>query len=634
MKIKSIVSMLLLLVLITNIKATENYIEMEFKDAKLEDLINVISKIEDKNILFDGNINNEKINFVTNHKIKEKDLMDVFISILATKNLSLIENEHYYKIINTRNINQEFIPISLNEISKDNPLIRTEMIKINHSNPEILVQKIRGFLNPNTKIVPIKEKNLIIVTDIAKNIKHIKQLLFVLDKDSTKEYFIYKLSHQKADEVFNILKNTSLKMDDKINENIGEFILDKNTNSIIIVGSKEIIKKYKNLIIKLDIKENKTEEKIEIVFLKNSVAQDMSKILNEIIGKTKKTDEEKKEQETIVSIDEEMNALILVGIKSNIDKLKDLVSKLDIPRQQVYVKATIIELKKDLVDKFGLKYGFEAGTLTNNSLFTLGTTLTGQSVSTSLLPINIPKDLSRGMAVGVSLDLLKRNNVLEVLSEPSILCINNKESEVNVAETISVLKSTQSPDIGGTIRSYDRTDVGILLKIKPVLSTDNKVSLDVEAKLEGIVSMGQEIGTPTTTKREVKTTAIVNDGEPVIIGGLIKTEANVVESKVPILGDIPLLGYLFRSKEEILNKTNLVIILTPYIIKQSSDLTELREKLSELDQIQKTYNDKMIKYIEENLIEKEKIELENKEDTSSKITEHQEDFDDIWGETY
>lgn len=599
----------------------DSIIDIEFKKTKLSDFIDIVSKIENKNILVEADIDNKTIDFVTNKKIKESEIMDVFISILNSKNLTLLKTPYYYKIVDTKNLNQENIPLLTNKVDIESPLIRTELIPLTNINPDILIQKIRVFLSQGTKIVPIKEKKVVLVTGLPDEINNLKKIINILDIDNGKKYELVKLNNQKVDDIAVILNSAATKIDDKINEIQADFFVDKNSNSIGIIGNEEIIKKYKELTLKLDTEESKTEEKIELIFLKNSVSVDMAKILNDIISKKVTTEipNSLSVPKTIISVDEEMNALIVVGIDFEIKKIKSLVEKLDIPRQQVYVKTTIVEIKKEDIDKVGAKYGLEAGYLTDNTLFSLGTTLTGSAIASSLLPINVPDNLTKGMAVGLSLDLLKKNNVLDVLSEPSILCINNRESEVNVAETISVLKSTQTPDVGGTIRSYDRTDIGILLKVKPVLSTDNKVSLDVNAKLEGIVSLGAEIGTPTTTKREVKTTAIVSDGEPVIIGGLIKTDNNVIETKVPILGDLPLIGNLFTSVEKTENKTNLVIILTPYIIKQSSDLTDLRNKLAELDLIQKDYNNKMQLKIDEEMAKKTKStkaikndDLENK----------------------
>ena len=215
--------------------------------------------------------------------------------------------------------------------------------------------------------------------------------------------------------------------------------------------------------------------------------------------------------------------------------------------------------------------------------------------------------------LGVSLDFLETNGAAEVLSEPSILCVNNKESTIYVGETRSILTSTTTTSVGGQASNYTRQDIGLTLTVKPRLSTDNKVSLDVKATLEGIKA-DTGAGTPTTTKRNVTTTAIVNGGEEVIIGGLIKNDESANRSKIPFLGDIPFLGGLFRGDSYTGSKTNLVIILTPYIVENSDDLGSLKQKLTELDGLQKKYNRLVLDSIRDHVkVDEDNIEEFQKE---------------------
>jgi len=216
------------------------------------------------------------------------------------------------------------------------------------------------------------------------------------------------------------------------------------------------------------------------------------------------------------------------------------------------------------------------------------------ALSSQILSTIALSNLKEGLAIGAAISLLSEENAANLLSEPSLLCINNQESSIYVGKTEPII--TQST-IGATTtdltrNSYTRQDIGLMLKVKPRLSSDGKVSLSVEAKLEDILPQSQ-IGLPLTTKREIKTTAIVSNGEAVIVGGLIKDDDKSSANKVPFLGDIPFLGALFRYKESAKDKINLVIILTPYIVDKSTDLASLREKLNELDKIQNEYTKKM-----------------------------------------
>ena len=283
---------------------------------------------------------------------------------------------------------------------------------------------------------------------------------------------------------------------------------------------------------------------------------------------------------------------------------------MDAEREQVYVKAKIVEISETKSSEMGLKYGVEGSLVNGNGLFTLGTNLGGNSINSALTSAaitsgkyTIPTSVyQRGLAVGIGLSLLAQNGATNTLSEPSILCVNNQESTIYVGKTESIKTGTTTATTGVATDSYTRQDIGLTLKIKPRVSNDNKVTITAEAKLEDIESSNGGTGLPTTTKREVKTNAIVNSGESVIIGGLVKKKETKAGTKIPFLGDIPLLGALFRSSAEASDKTNLVLILTPYIIKSSDDLAALNEQLAELDQIQ----NKIVK----DIIEKEKKDKE------------------------
>ena len=190
--------------------------------------------------------------------------------------------------------------------------------------------------------------------------------------------------------------------------------------------------------------------------------------------------------------------------------------------------------------------------------------------------------------------MLQQNGAARILSEPSVLCTNNKEAEIYVGQTMSILTQAQQSTTGvsNVVNNYSREDIGLSLKVKPGLSSNNKVNLEVETILEDIDPSSEQMADrPTTTKRTVKTNAIVNNGEMIILGGLIKKVEGKGQSKVPFLGDIPILGdTLFTHTADVEREQNVVIYLTPYIVRKSDDLQKLKSMLSELEEVQGRYN--------------------------------------------
>jgi hypothetical protein len=257
-----------------------------------------------------------------------------------------------------------------------------------------------------------------------------------------------------------------------------------------------------------------------------------------------------------------------------------------------------------------LKYGFEGGRITSKGLFTLAGGTGASSIAMGNTLLNLLKTtegtgdsqtVKSGInfqgnnifALGASLNLLKENGAAHILSEPSVLCTNNQESEIYVGETRSILTSSAAGDNkNDNVRNnYSREDIGITLKVKPRLSSRNKVTLTVNAVIEDVLpGSSNSTDRPTTTKRKVTTNAIVNNGETVILGGLIKSGEGTSTSKVPFLGDIPILGKLFSSTSKQRNSVNVVIYITPYIVRRSSDLSKLKRTLNELSAIQDRYN--------------------------------------------
>jgi len=288
-----------------------------------------------------------------------------------------------------------------------------------------------------------------------------------------------------------------------------------------------------------------------------------------------------------------------------------------------------VEIDKNLAEQVGFKYNINGGSITSNGLFSLAANLGASSalqISPALLaflntntettsydnngnaivtsdPAFKFDNVDQVFALGAQLDLLERNGAAHILSEPSILCTNNKEAEIYVGQTRSILTQAQQSTQGTApiVNSYSREDIGLTLKVKPRLSSNNKVTLEVETTIEGVLeNESPDADRPTTTKRNVKTTAIVNNGEMVILGGLIKNTGGKGTVRVPFLGDIPILGeLLFTHTSDLSRETNVVIYLTPYIVRRSDELQKLKRYLEELEQVQKDYNELVYKVLEQ-----------------------------------
>jgi general secretion pathway protein D len=402
----------------------------------------------------------------------------------------------------------------------------------------------------------------------------------IVSKVTNKNIFINTTLDQKI----NFISNKTIKKD----QLYALFKLVLKTNNLKIINQNNIL-----IVIPDNYKATK------VVYLKNSDAQSVANILNQL---------NKSNKNISIIANLESNSVVLKGQKDQVIALENIIKSLDIDKQQVYVQARIIEISETKTNNVGVQYGLNGYSATSNGLVSFSSSLNSNG---AVIPLNAAslsgygydaKTLHNNLSLGATINLLKKNNALDVVSQPSILCINNKQSSIYVGETRTVKIGTTTTSGGNISDKYKREDIGLKLSVKPRISSENKVTLDIEAVIEDITNGISD--QPNTVKKVVKTTAIVNNAESVIIGGLIKNKKETINDKVAFFGDIPILGSLFRNNYDINDKINLVIIITPYIIPKSKDLTYVRNKLIELKQLEDSYTKKLLKKLNKNKVQK------------------------------
>jgi general secretion pathway protein D len=486
---------------------------------------------------------------------------------------------------------------------KLNILLLISFLSLNlFANDEININfkdlKIMDFIKITSKIV---NKNILITDEIEGNVN------FVSNKSVNKNELTKILNYVLEDKGYKLVFNDDI------------YRVVKSSSEPIIL---ETIDSPKQEIIKKEIK---------IFPLKNIEASNVLKVIDSVISKNSYDNPNDKPS---ISLDEDSNSIIVKASIKEIDEIRLLINELDVEKAQVYVQARIIELNDELVNQIGVSYGIFAASANNNGLTTFSSSLNKGNIPTfSVDGLTIP-DITSGLALGATLNLLRQNGALDIVSEPSILAINNKESSIYVGETISIKTSSSVTDGGTTRENFQREDVGLTLKVKPRISNEKKVTLEINTVLEGVKTTQTISGNADTSKKEVKTTAILNNGESVIIGGLIENKVETTNQKVPVLGDIPLFGELFKNSTSNKKKNNLVVIITPYLIPKSKDITFIRNKLSELKNLEDKYlEDSLIKLKQNTLKNKDKVSNNEikEEDLSSNSNNHEKRVKDILG---
>ncbi len=335
------------------------------------------------------------------------------------------------------------------------------------------------------------------------------------------------------------------------------------------------------------------ERNIYFYALVNANAEDVAKVLSGLqagrpptaTGVTQRISSTGNRFEGPIQIvpDKATNSLVITASQTDYDALTKVIRQLDIKRRQVYVEAVIMEVDlvklKDVGNDVSALIGY---TSSRANLTVLGGI--NQPPENLFSLVNLPAGISlQWLNIRDALHALQSNSSVNILSTPQLLASDNKQAEINVGENRPFISGSSETTTGTVLTKIDRKDVGITLRLTPQILEDDVVKLDVFQEISTVNdTVSQTVGNvavgPTTNKRSATTTIIVNSRQTVVIGGLIRDTRSLTEQKIPLLGDIPLLGWLFKFKSSRNEKTNLLIFLTPYIVKDQAELTAIKER--------------------------------------------------------
>jgi general secretion pathway protein D len=318
-----------------------------------------------------------------------------------------------------------------------------------------------------------------------------------------------------------------------------------------------------------------------------------------------------------ITADENTNSLVLLASPEDFRVIKSVIDRLDIPRRQVYVEAVVLEIGSE--DDMNLGVGFHAGKPTaeggvlygsaqlgGSSLGLSAESLTGLAMGLLGVPITVPGANGTTLTIpafGIAINALASNSAVNILSNPNILVLDNEEATISVGRNVPFPVAAGLDSNGNQIKSYQREDVGIVLQVTPQINENNYVTLEMSLEVAEVEEgTGTDDGGFITSKRETENVVVVRDNQTIVIGGLIGSTTTEAETKIPILGDIPLLGVLFRGKHNVERKTNLLIFLTPHVINEPADLEEVyRVKVAQREEFLRRFYGKSREQQEEEL---------------------------------
>lgn len=588
----------------------EHSLTLNFKEADIRAFISAVADLTGKNFVIDPRVQG-RVTVISSSPTDPDDLYEVFLSILKVHGFTAVKKDGVTKIVPEMLAKQDATPTIAPGSLRAGEEIVTGVIPVHFVSAAELVPILRPLLPQDSHMAATVGTNVLVVADSAANVKRMVEIIGKLDLDNTHGIDVVRLEHAAAADVAQLLETLVTKArgaNPVPGEAQAAFAADERTNSILLAGSPQMKMRYRALIANLDTPAGETDA-IKVVYLKYATAEDLVEVLQEVIsgqssggaaGSPAVAPGGQPRQRRALQIalggnsggslgdvritaDAATNALIVQGPPRDVRRVLDVVSQLDVRRAQVLVEGIVAEVSASQDDELGIQWKTN---LPGTGI--VGGTLFPGSVSGG---IDSPFDVEDGpnFLTGLTLGYLSGgdlrgliralagNQYTNVLSTPSLMTLDNAEAEIVVGQNVPFVTgqfSNQSTTPDNPFQTIQRQDVGIKLRVKPQINEGDTVTMEIEQEVSSVdeSTVGADL---ITNKRSIKTNVQVDDGDIVVLGGLIGDDARANQDKVPLLGDIPLLGNLFKNTRRSADKTNLMVFLRPQIVRDRGTAADL-----------------------------------------------------------
>ncbi len=605
-------------------------VTLDLVDVELATFAKFVSESTGKNLIFDDRLKG-KITIMAPSGLNKKQVFDLFASVLQLKGFTLVPSGvNAYKIIPSAEARQQNLPMkkALNE----QYVVR--LIPLKFISPDDAVKFFTPMVSRDGYISSFNQGNFLLVIDTGLNIEKIMDILDVIDVAPPKETGseLVMLKYASADNVARILNESLPPVVGR--PAVSKAIPDPRLNAVILLGPKSDKDSMKRLIGLLDVPAAEVQGGINVYFLKHASAVDLAETLRGLItGQAAQAGQQARPGfpaaqpaaaggatisggKMTITPDKATNSLVIAASQSDYENLVRVIKKLDRERGQVFVQAMIVEASVNRLRQLGTNFRTAiksggapiliggVGTINQNSFLNIISGLSGLTLggvgNLFNVTVNVPTiDPTTGNVTGTSQQIMtvpgyaalfslsQFRDAVNVLSTPQILTSDNQEAEVVVGENVPFISGNISQLAAATTvaSTVERKDVGIKLKITPHITVGDQVRLDIYQEISAIeqpptgtnaTQILTQVG-PSTTIRSTKTSVSVNNGDTIVISGLISERDETSTTKVPILGDIPILGYLFKTTSVQRQKTNLLVFISPTIIKNREDIKRISE---------------------------------------------------------
>ncbi len=592
-----IVSLLLCVAVMSPVAQAEQ-ITLNLNNADIEALIKTVSEHTGKNFVIDPRVKG-KVTVISAHPMDKDEFFQVFLSILEVHGFSTIPSGDLIKIVPDVKAKQSGIPTGSALSSLPGDQVVTRIIQVKNVNATQLVPILRPLIPQEGHLAAYPATNVLIISDRRQNVDRLLKIISQIDQVSDSSIEVVTLQHASAAEVVRILNGLQDPAAKAATTADGiKLVADERTNSVLISGDPTSRLRAKVVIEHLDTPFDNAGN-AQVIYLKYANATDLVQVLtgvSESMDSSKQGGSAGKGKPDIpinIQADEAANALIITAPPDQYRALEAIIRKLDIRRAQVLVEAIIAEVSYDKARKLGVQWivdGTPDGSgpvgvinLGSPSISDIGTAVASGG-AISLGPgtlIGGGKFDSDSVNFAALIQALESDSTSNILSTPSLMTLDNQEAEIVIGQNVPFITGSYTSTGGSStsvnpFQTVQREDVGLTLRVKPQINEGNAVKLEIEQEVSSIDTTTQAGASDIVTKkRNIKTVVMVEDGNTIVLGGLIDENLQQTEERVPLLGEIPLLGALFRANTTTKVKRNLMVFLRPVIMRDAAVNTQI-----------------------------------------------------------
>ncbi|CAK4070367.1 MULTISPECIES: type II secretion system secretin GspD [Vibrio] len=594
------------------VTANENTFSASFKGTDIQEFINIVGRNLDKTIIVDPSVRG-KVDVRSYDMLTEEQYYSFFLNVLEVYGYAVVEMDNgVVKVVKSKDAKTSAIPVVGDGSVKGDEVV-TRVVAVRNVSVRELSPLLRQ-LNDNAgagNVVHYDPANIILITGRAAVVNRLADIIKRVDQAGDKEIEVVDLDNASAAEMVRIVEALNKTNDSKNTPAFlqPKLVADDRTNSILISGDPQVRQRLRKLIKQLDV-EMASKGNNRVVYLKYAKAEELVDVLKGVSDNLQaeksagsKSSSSAKRGEVMIAAHPDTNALVLTAPPDIMNALQDVISQLDIRRAQVLIEALIVEM----AEGDGINLGVQWGSLETGAMIQYGNA--GAPIGQVMVGLEEAKDTTEkkpirdsntgaikyyeettkqgdystlaaalagvnGAAVSLVMgdwtaliSAVSTDSNSNILSSPSITVMDNGEASFIVGEEVPVITgSTAGSNNDNPFQTVDRKEVGIKLKVVPQINEGNSVQLNIEQEVSNVLGANGAVDV-RFAKRQLNTSVMVNDGQMIVLGGLIDERALESESKVPLLGDIPVLGHLFKSTSTQVEKKNLMVFIKPTIIR-------------------------------------------------------------------